>query len=70
MGEWPFLSAFRKPFFFPITGSDTWTANEVALAGCIAYTDPGSLLTLIGVLKTPLVQLMETRNEQGNPCCE
>ena len=59
MGTRPSLSAFRNPFITPITDSNAWTENELALADCIANANPGRLLAVAGLLKDPLVQLME-----------
>ena len=59
MGTRSSLSAFRNPFITPITYGNTWTANELALAGSIANANPSRLLAVAGLLKHPLVQLME-----------
>ena len=59
LGARPSLSTFQNPFIIPITDGDTWTANELALAACIANADPNSLLTADGLLEDLLVQLME-----------
>ena len=59
MGTRPSLSAFRNPFITPITDGNAWTANELALAACIPNADPSRLLSIAGLLKDPLVQLME-----------
>ncbi len=59
MGTRPSLSAFRNPFITPITYGNAWTANELALAESIANANPNRLLAAAGLLKDPLVQLME-----------
>jgi hypothetical protein len=55
LGARPSLAAFQNPFITPITDGDTWTANELALAACIANADPNSLLAADGLLEDPLV---------------
>ena len=59
LGTWPSLSAFRNPFITPIIYGNAWTASELALAESIANADPGRVLSGAGLLKDPLVQLME-----------
>jgi hypothetical protein len=59
LGTRPSLSAFRNPFITPITDSNAWIENELALADCIANADTSRLLAVAGLLKNPLVQLME-----------
>ncbi len=55
----PLLSDFRNPLTTPITDGNAWTASELAVAACIANADPSRQLTAAGLLKNPLVQLME-----------
>ena len=59
MGARPSLAPSQNSFIAPITDSDTWTVNELALAACIANADPNSLLAADGLLEDHLVQLME-----------
>ena len=58
----PLPSTFRNPFCASLTRGNARTTKqrEIVLAGCVASTAPDSPLIITGLLKDPLVQLMET----------
>ena len=50
---------FPEPVYYSHHDGNAWTTNELALDAFIPNADPSRLVSIAGVPKNPLVQLME-----------